>query len=117
MRRAAVNYTPPSRPYLTDPSVSWVKRKLWGVIFAVIDLLRRPAYAVPLLINITGSVWFFLLLGSAELSLMVPITNSCAFLFTVLGEWLAERKVIERETWFGIALVLGGITLCVVAKK
>lgn len=27
---------------------------------------------------------------------MVPITNSCAFLFTVLGEWLAERKVIER---------------------
>jgi len=26
----------------------------------------------------------------------VPITNSLAFLFTVLGEWWAEGKVIER---------------------
>lgn len=31
-----------------------------------------------------------------ELSLTVPITNSLAFLFTVLGEWWAERKVISR---------------------
>jgi hypothetical protein len=26
----------------------------------------------------------------------VPITNSLAFLFTVLGEWWAEKKVISR---------------------
>jgi hypothetical protein len=31
-----------------------------------------------------------------ELSLTVPITNSLAFLFTVLGEWFAEGKVISR---------------------
>ena len=31
-----------------------------------------------------------------ELSLTVPITNSLAFLFTVLGEWCAEGKVIGR---------------------
>ncbi|KAK7522165.1 uncharacterized protein IWZ02DRAFT_441305 [Phyllosticta citriasiana] len=117
MRRAAVNYTPPSRPYLSDPNVSWLKRKIWGVIFAVIDLLRRPAYAVPLLLNVTGSIWFFLLIGKAELSLTVPITNSLAFLFTVLGEWWAEGKVISRDTWIGMALVLGGIGLCVHAKS
>lgn len=34
----------------------------------------------------------------AELSLTVPITNSLAFLFTVLGEWWAEKKVISRGT-------------------
>jgi len=34
-----------------------------------------------------------------ELSLTVPITNSLAFLFTVLGEWWAEGKVIERGEW------------------
>lgn len=33
-----------------------------------------------------------------ELSLTVPITNSLAFLFTVLGEWWAEGKVISRGT-------------------
>lgn len=37
-----------------------------------------------------------LLTSVAELSLTVPITNSLAFLFTVLGEWWAEGKVISR---------------------
>lgn len=30
------------------------------------------------------------------MSLTVPITNSLAFLFTVLGEWWADGKVISR---------------------
>ena len=30
-----------------------------------------------------------------ELSLTVPITNSLAFLFTVLGEWFAEGRAIS----------------------
>lgn len=74
-----------------------------GVIYAVIGVLSRPAYAIPLLLNVTGSVWFFILIGKAELSLTVPITNSLAFLFTVLGEWWAEKKVISRGTfWLGL---------------
>lgn len=31
-----------------------------------------------------------------ELSLTVPIVNTLAFLFTVLGEWWVEKKVISR---------------------
>ena len=31
----------------------------------MLDLLRSPGYAVPLLVNVTGSVWFFLLIGKA----------------------------------------------------
>lgn len=65
MRRAAIDYTPPDRPILRDPSVSWLKRKVLGIWFAVIGVLSRPAYAVPLLLNITGSVWFFVLIGKA----------------------------------------------------
>lgn len=44
-----------------------------------------------------------MLIGSSletELSLTVPITNSLAFLFTVLGEWWAEGKVISRGMSF-----------------
>ncbi|KAF2726207.1 hypothetical protein K431DRAFT_299305 [Polychaeton citri CBS 116435] len=120
MRRAAVErdaHPKPTRSLLTDPNVSVVKRKLYGVLYAVVDLLGNPRYAVPLLLNVTGSVWFFLLIGQAELSLTVPITNSLAFLFTVLGEWWADGKVISRDTWLGMALVLGGIGLCVHAKN
>ena len=32
----------------------------------------------------------------AELSLTVPIVNTLAFLFTVVGEWWVESKVISR---------------------
>lgn len=121
MRRAAVirdQQPKVHRPYLTSDA-SWLQRKFWSILYAVMDLLKNPAYAVPLLLNVTGSVWFFLLIGQAgeiarpsfgpvycgsvtnvilELSLTVPITNSLAFLFTVLGEWWAEGKVISRGT-------------------
>ena len=46
----------------------------------------------------------------------MPITNSLAFLFTVLGEWMADGKVITRDTWIGMTFVLVGIALCVHAK-
>lgn len=65
MRRAALNYTPPARPSLTDPKNSWLKKKVLGIWYAVIGVLSRPAYAIPFLLNVTGSVWFFVLIGKA----------------------------------------------------
>lgn len=62
----------------------------------------------------------------------MPITNSLAFMFTVLGEWWAEKKVISRgrlhggsyrfrltqtDTWIGMGLALAGIALCVQSKS
>ena len=119
IRRAARDHHPPSHPILASPAVaaSWVRRTAYGAFFAVLDLLRNPRYAVPLLLNLTGSVWFFLLIGQAELSLTVPIVNTLAFLFTVIGEWYLEKKVISRETGLGMVLSLCGIALCVHSKS
>ncbi|KIN06408.1 hypothetical protein OIDMADRAFT_190564 [Oidiodendron maius Zn] len=119
IRAAARTHKPPAHSILDTAAVknSWLKGKLYGAFFGVVDLLRNPRYAVPLAINLTGSVWFFLLIGQAELSLTVPITNSMAFLFTVLGEWWVERKVISRDTWIGMTLSLCGIALCVHSKS
>ena len=49
-------------------------------------------------VDLGGKVWRWARADDtfAELSLTVPITNSLAFLFTVLGEWWAEGKVISR---------------------
>ncbi|KAG7113283.1 Transmembrane protein like [Verticillium longisporum] len=118
IRRAARDHNPPAHPVLDTESVksSWLKSKLYGAFFGVIDLLRNPRYAVPLLINLTGSIWFFLLIGQAELSLTVPIVNTLAFLFTVIGEWWVEKKVISRDTAIGMVLSLAGIGLCVQSK-
>ncbi|MCJ1447953.1 MAG: hypothetical protein MMC23_008465 [Stictis urceolatum] len=117
IRKAAVSFKATPRPSVKDLRNSWLKRKILGALYAMLDLLRRPNYAIPLVINLTGSVWFFLLIGQAELSLTVPITNSLAFMFTVLGEWWAEGKVISRDTWVGMAFVLSGIALCVQSKS
>lgn len=42
-----------------------IKEKVIGAIFGLMDILRDWRYAVPLVINLTGSVWFFLLIGQA----------------------------------------------------
>lgn len=70
MRKAAVQKEaeqrePAGREFLNDPQTGWLKKKFWTLAYAVLDLLRRPAYAIPLVINLTGSVWFFLLIGQA----------------------------------------------------
>ncbi|OQE29969.1 hypothetical protein PENSTE_c002G02004 [Penicillium steckii] len=96
---------------------SWLRTKITSIFWTVVNLLRTPAYSIPLIINLTGSIWFFLLVGKHELSLTVPLANSSAFLFTVLGEWYVDRKVIAKETWLGLVLVLGGIALCVHSKN
>jgi len=67
IRIAAKTHSPPPHPILDTPGVknSWVKSKIYGAFFGVVDLLRNPRYAIPLVINLTGSVWFFLLIGKA----------------------------------------------------
>lgn len=67
IRAAARTHSPPAHPVLESPRVkaSWIRQKLYGAFFGVVDLLRNPRYAVPLVINLTGSVWFFLLIGQA----------------------------------------------------
>ncbi|KAK1756817.1 hypothetical protein QBC47DRAFT_169905 [Echria macrotheca] len=119
IRRAAKDHSPPPHPILESERVrdSFWRSKVYGAVLAVVDLLRNPRYAVPLVVNLTGSVWFFLLIGKAELSLTVPIVNSLAFLFTVIGEWWVDNKIISRDTMVGMVLSLGGIALCVHSKN
>ncbi|CAD6505183.1 BgTH12-00678 [Blumeria graminis f. sp. triticale] len=119
IRRAARTHKPPPHPILDTPKVknSRVKSSIYKSFFGVVDLLKNPKYAIPLVINLTGSIWFFLLIGQAELSLTIPITNSLAFLFTVLGDWYVDGKIISKSTWAGMALSLAGIIICVQSKS
>ncbi|KAJ5118855.1 hypothetical protein N7448_010560 [Penicillium atrosanguineum] len=107
----------PTPAWKREGKKSWLREKIVGVFWTVVNLLKTPAYSIPLVVNLTGSIWFFLLVGKHELSLTVPLANSSAFLFTVLGEWYVERKVIAKETWLGLFLVLGGIAVCVHSKN
>jgi Putative transmembrane family 234 len=77
IRRAALTYSTPTHASITDPRRSWLTRQLAKAFFAVVGLLKRPAYAIPLLCNLTGSVWFFLLVGKAGEALFYRCLLSC----------------------------------------
>ena len=65
IRKAALTYQSPTNPSITDPRRSWLSRQIAKAFFSVLGLLRSPRYAIPLVLNLTGSVWFFLLVGQA----------------------------------------------------
>lgn len=53
---------------------SWLRVKLFSVFWTVVNLLRTPAYSIPLVVNLTGSVWFFLLVGKHGMVLSLSIS-------------------------------------------
>ena len=61
-------------PPSTSPSATTVSRKAWMKVkivtnfWTVVNLLRTPSYLIPLVLNLTGSVWFFLLVGKHGMS-------------------------------------------------
>jgi hypothetical protein len=52
----------------SGPKQSWLRTKVVSIFWTVVNLLRTPAYAIPLIINLTGSIWFFLLVGKHGMS-------------------------------------------------
>ncbi|KAK7952305.1 uncharacterized protein PG986_008033 [Apiospora aurea] len=129
IRRAARDHNPPPHPILEreDIKSSGLKSKLYGGVFAILDLLRNPPICRSasdqsdrqcLVLLADRASWYVRsALRVLELSLTVPIVNTLAFLFTVLGEWWVEKKVISKDTWIGMALSLCGIALCVHSKS
>lgn len=82
MRQAAVKREEQSkkssahRTFLDNPQTSFLDKKIWSLIYAVWDLIRQPAYAIPLLINLSGSIWFFLLIGHAGQFISLALVSS-----------------------------------------
>lgn len=47
---------------------------------------------LPLVLNLSGSLVFYWSLSHADVSLIVPVTNSITFLFTTLTSWLLKEQ-------------------------
>ena len=84
IRRAAIHYTAPTHPSITDPKRSRLSRLIAKVFFTVIGLAKKPAYAIPLVCNLTGSIWFFLLVGQA--GTFFSLIPTCAIGKGLVGE-------------------------------
>ncbi|GFY68345.1 transmembrane protein 234 homolog [Trichonephila inaurata madagascariensis] len=70
-------------------------------------------YIFPFLINQSGSALYTLALGSADLSLAVPLTNSLTFIFVSISGRLLGEKGEKSASYLGMTFVAAGVTLCV----
>jgi len=79
-------------------------------------LLTRWQFILPWLINLSGSILFYFSLSRAEISLVVPLTNSLTFVFTAWTSYLLGEQKPNAEIYFGVLLILIGISLCITSK-
>lgn len=76
----------------------------------------RPSVFVPIAINQCGSVAFYYLLATDDISTAVPICNSLTFAFTGITGWALGEKIYRPSLFIlGVVLVILGISLCAIS--
>jgi drug/metabolite transporter (DMT)-like permease len=85
---------------------------------AFVATLTNWRFSVPFAINQCGSFVYFYLLGSSDITMAVPITESLTILMTALTARfvLGERAPLRPAALLGAVLVLAGVTTCVHSK-
>ncbi|KAF2359155.1 putative transmembrane family 234, partial [Trinorchestia longiramus] len=79
-------------------------------------LISRPKYILAFLLNQVGSLLFFMLLGSTDLSLAVPIANGLTFLITTITGQLLGEENLDFSGWLGVVLLFIGLCFCIAGK-
>jgi drug/metabolite transporter (DMT)-like permease len=77
----------------------------------------KPSVFIPIAINQTGSVAFYYLLATDDISTAVPICNALTFAFTGITGWLLGEKVYRPKLFIaGIMFVIIGIAICAMSS-
>ncbi|XP_019115914.1 transmembrane protein 234 [Larimichthys crocea] len=79
-------------------------------------LFLNLKYLVPFLLNQSGSLVYYYVLSTTELSLAVPVANSLTFLCTLLTGKLLGEEFGGKHAVAGMFLTMTGITLCVISS-
>eukprot|EP00386_Alphamonas_edax_P010242 GDKI01033226.1.p1 GENE.GDKI01033226.1~~GDKI01033226.1.p1 ORF type:complete len:155 (+),score=37.63 GDKI01033226.1:155-619(+) len=83
--------------------------KVFGDLFA---LLKNWKFLVPYLLNQSGSVAYYRLLGQYDLSLAMPIANTLSLVFTFLTELIVFKQAPTLRATLGCSLILAGAYMC-----
>eukprot|EP00758_Cryptobia_borreli_P015173 Tbor_TRINITY_DN5997_c0_g3::TRINITY_DN5997_c0_g3_i1::g.18967::m.18967 len=93
------------------------KHALRGFLNDLKFLLSRPKYLITQALNLCGSVAFNYALRVSDVSVVSVVTNSMAFVFTVITSVIVMKESVPRvNTWVGIVMVLVGVALCSMSK-
>jgi multidrug transporter EmrE-like cation transporter len=96
-----------------DPHSTNLAQKIIFSLRNWLKLLSIWQYSIPFIINLSASATFFSILSDAPLSLAVPVTNATTFASTALFATLLGEPTNLPRTFFGTALIIIGICLCI----
>lgn len=100
----------------TSTNKKTANNKLLQIIFELKSILLRWQYIVPFLVNQSGSLLYVHALQDSEISLAVPITQSCTFLFTTLTALCLGEQMPNKRSFVGVAFISIGINICIYSK-
>jgi hypothetical protein len=84
-----------------------------GAVDFLLSLVKHPTLAAPFIINQLGSLLFYYLLATENVSLVSPLCNSLALAFTALtGYCLGEEYRKPVRMFVGVVCVYLGVFLC-----
>eukprot|EP01080_Neovahlkampfia_damariscottae_P003262 gene3262-5705_t len=100
---------------ITNPIIkqnSQIKEKKEG--FKLFQIFSNIYFLIPQLINLSGSILFFIVLSKIEIIIAVPVVNSLTFIFTEITSilWLKEKRKDAKRVYFGLVFVILGVTIC-----
>ncbi|XP_007523337.2 transmembrane protein 234 [Erinaceus europaeus] len=95
-----------------------VEERTWArqLLQEMRSLFLNTEYLIPFFLNQCGSLLYYLTLGSTDLTLAVPISNSLAIVFTlIVGKALGE-DIGGKQAFVGMVLTVTGIALCITSS-
>lgn len=88
-------------------------QRLLGCVRKWVELLLVWQYSVPFLVNLSASTAFFYMLGSAPISIAVPVTNAVTFAATAVSAMLLGEETRVGHALSGTALIVLGVWVCI----
>ena len=86
--------------------------------FSAVKKFKNVRVWLPYVLNQAGSVVYYILLASSDLTLAVPICNGLALVFSCLTSVVLGEQVDKPfRAFLGAALVMLGTALCMIPQQ
>ena len=94
------------------------KISLLQSILNSLSKFKKPSVLVPYLLNQSGSIVYYKLLATSDLSNTIPMCNALAMVFSfIAGHFLGERLDKPFQASIGCLLVTCGVIVCMLASE
>ncbi|KYO01819.1 conserved protein, unknown function [Plasmodium gaboni] len=78
----------------------------------ILSIFTNYYIIVPYILNQIGSLFYYYLLSTSDISLVMPLCNTCSFFFTYVTELVIFKKELTFNSLMGFMLISLGIFIC-----